>query len=276
MRSVVRLISAGVLSAFAIGTVSAADLPRRAPPPPPPVVVAPYTWTGCHVGIHGGFAYDDYHFATLLVSPTGDSFSGRSKVYTSGPLGGGDIGCDYRLPWNIVVGVAADADAAAIHGSISATGPLAGAVGGIGGLTTTTRVNALGTLRIRVGYAFDHFLFTDNVLIYLTGGAAYGSIRDTFTGFAGPAFGTWTSSRHPFGIGKEPGAIGIGIEKMITPNLSLDVQYRYQFMGAATPLVPLFPAGEARFGTRSMYHLARVGLNYHFNWFGPSPVVARY
>ena len=252
MRSVVRLISAGVLSAFAIGTVSAADLPRRAPPPPPPVVVAPYTWTGCHVGIHGGFAYDDYHFATHLVSPTGDSFSGRSKVYTSGPLGGGDIGCDYRLPWNIVVGVAADADAAAIHGSISATGPLAGAVGGIGGLTTTTRVNALGTLRIRVGYAFDHFLFTYNVLISSHRRAAYGSIRDTFfhrlcrTRHSAPgracatrsASGRTRRSRHRHREDDHA-------EPLARCSVPLSIY------GRGDPLVPLFPAGQARFGTRS-------------------------
>jgi outer membrane immunogenic protein len=241
----------------------------------PVVVAAPYTWTGCHVGVHAGFAYDDYHFATVLTAPGGPSFNGRSKVYTSGPLGGGEVGCDYQLPWNIVIGAAADLDGAAIHGSVSASGPLSGGPG-IGSISTSTRVNALGSLRVRVGYAFDRFLFTDNVLIYLTGGAAYGSIRDNFSGFAGSGFGTWTNSRHPFGVGKEPGTVGVGIEKMITPNLSVDLQYRYQYMGAATPQVPLTPTGSARFGTRSMYHLARVGLNYHFNWGAPAPVVARY
>jgi outer membrane immunogenic protein len=276
MQKLFQVVTVGILSAFAAGSVSAADLPRRAPPPPPPVVVAqPYTWTGCYVGVHGGYAYDDYHFATLATSPAGGSFSGRSKVYTQGPLGGGDIGCDYRLPWNIVVGIAADGDIASIRGSVSASGPLVGGVG-IGGIATTTRVDALATARIRVGYAFDHFLFTDNVLIYLTGGAAYGSIHDTFSGFAGPAFGTWTSNRHPFGAIKQPGAVGIGLEKMITPNWSVDIQYRYQYMGAATPTTVLIPGGVARFGTRSMYHLGRIGINYHFNWGAPAPVVARY
>jgi outer membrane immunogenic protein len=275
MQKLVQFISAGIFSACAAGAASAADLPSRKAPPPMSVVVAPHTWTGCHVGVHAGYAYDDYHFATFAGSPLGGSFSGRSKVYSQGPLGGGDVGCDYQLPWNIVVGVAADIDAAAIHGSVSASGPLAGGAG-VGGISTDTRVNALGTVRVRVGYAFDRFLFTDNVLIYLTAGAAYGSIRDNFTGFAGPAFGTWSSSRHPFGIGKEPGAVGIGIEKMITPNLSVDLQYRYHYMGASTPQITLFPGGTARFGTRSMYHLARIGLNYHFNWGAPAPVVARY
>jgi outer membrane immunogenic protein len=276
MRSFSRLISAGVFSALGAAGASAADLPSRAPPPPIPVVAVPYSWTGCHVGVHAGFAYDDYHFATLAASPAG-AFYGRSKVYATGPLAGGEVGCDYRLPWNIVIGAAADLDGAAIRGSVSASGPLnTGAGIGFGGIATSTRVDALGSVRGRIGYAFDRLFFTDNVLIYFTAGAAYGSIRDRFSGFAGPAFGTWTSSRHPFGIGKEPGTVGIGIEKMITPNLSVDLQYRYQYMGAGTPVATLLPVGIARFGTRSMYHLARVGLNYHFNWGAPAPVVARY
>jgi outer membrane immunogenic protein len=276
MRSFSRLISAGVFSALSAAGASAADLPSRAPPPPIPVVAVPYTWTGCHVGVHAGFAYDDYHFATLAASPAG-AFYGRSKVYATGPLAGGEVGCDYRLPWNIVIGAAADLDGAAIRGSVSASGPLnTGAGIGFGGIATSTRVDALGSVRGRIGYAFDRLFFTDNVLIYFTAGAAYGSIRDRFSGFAGPAFGTWTSSRHPFGIGKEPGTVGIGIEKMITPNLSVDLQYRYHYMGAGTPVATLLPVGVARFGTRSMYHLARIGLNYHFNWGAPAPVVARY
>ena len=278
MRSFSRLISAGVFSAFTAGTVSAADLPRRAPPPPPPLVVAPFSWTGCHVGVHAGFAYDDYHFATLAGSGSTGPLIGRSKVYTSGPFGGGDVGCDYQLPWNIVVGAAADFDGAAIRGSVSSSGPVTNVAGGpgIAGISASTRVNALATVRFRIGYAFDRFLFTDNVLFYFTAGAAYGSIRDNFVGFAGSSFGTWSRSRNPFGLGKEPGAVGIGVEKMITPNWSVDLQYRYQYMGASTPTVTLIPDGTARFGTRSMYHLARVGLNYHFNWGPPAPVVARY
>jgi outer membrane immunogenic protein len=147
---------------------------------------------------------------------------------------------------------------------------------GIAGITASTRVNALGTVRFRIGYAFDRFFFTDNVLFYFTAGAAYGSIRDDFSAFAGSSVGTWTRRRTPFGVGKEPGAVGIGVEKMITPNWSVDLQYRYQYMGASTPTVALLPDGTARFGTRSMYHLARLGVNYHFNWGAPAPVVARY
>src|SRR5947209_15104908 len=147
MRSFSRLISAGVFSALSAAGAAAADLPSRAPPPPIPVVAVPYSWTGCHVGVHVGFAYDDYHFATLAASPAG-AFYGRSKVYATGPLAGGEVGCDYQLPWNIVIGAAADLDGAAIRGSVSASGPLnTGAGIGFGGIATSTRVDALGSVR---------------------------------------------------------------------------------------------------------------------------------
>jgi outer membrane immunogenic protein len=227
--------------------------------------------------VNAGFAYDDYHFAVFATDPVLGGFVGRNKVYTSGPLGGGQVGCDYQLPWNIVIGAEADFDGAAVHGSKAIVAPLAGGPAGfLGGVSTATRVNAFGSLRFRVGYAFDHFFFMDNFLVYLTAGVAYGSIRDTATAFAGPNSATWTRSRNPFGAGKEPGVVGIGIEKMITPNLSVDLTYHYHYMGASTPVISLFPAGQAGFGTRSMYHIARVGLNYHFGWGAPAPVVARY
>jgi outer membrane immunogenic protein len=240
------------------------------------MAAAPYSWTGFHVGVNVGYAYDDYHFATEATYPGLGSFYGRSKVVSQGVIGGGEVGFDYQTPWNIVLGVVADMDAAGIGGSISARGPLVGGAGGVGGIGTSTRVNALGSVRLRVGYAFDRFLFTDNVLVYLTAGAAYGSIRDNFYGFAGPGSTYWTRSRSPFGVGREPGTVGIGIEKMIARNFSIDLQYRYQYMGASTPTVPFSPAGFGRFGTRSMYHLARIGLNYRFDWGGAAPVVARY
>jgi outer membrane immunogenic protein len=278
MRNVVRLISAGALAAFCAGSVLAADLPSRRPPPLVPVLApVPFNWTGCHVGVNVGGAYDDYHFAVFAMDPVDGGFFGRNKVYSSGPMAGGQVGCDYQLPWNIVIGAEADLDGASVHGSKSITQPLAGGPPGfLGGVSTATRVNAFGSVRLRVGYAFDHLLFTDNVLIYLTAGAAYGSIRDSATAFAGPDVATWTRNRNPFGAGKEPGVVGVGIEKMITPNLSVDLTYHYHYMGASTPVISLFPAGQAGFGTRSMYHIARVGLNYHFGWGAPAPVVARY
>ncbi|GAC1332653.1 MAG: outer membrane beta-barrel protein [Beijerinckiaceae bacterium] len=265
----------GLMCLGAMGAASAADLPARSRAPAP-MLVEPFSWTGFSVGVNAGFAYDKYEFSIAAVSPVAGAFLGRATVHSSGFIGGGQVGYDYQTPWHIVVGVAADLDGAGIRGSSAASGALIGGAGGIGGVSTSTRVNALGSVRLRVGYAFDHLLFADNVLVYLTGGAAYGSIRDNFSGFAGGAFGTFSRSRTPFGLGREPGTVGIGIEKMISHNLSLDIQYRYQYMGASTPTVPFLPAGFGRFGTRSMYHLGRIGLNYRFDTGGGAPVVARY
>src|SRR5436305_6503293 len=144
MRNVVRLISARGVAAFSAASVSAADLPSRRPPPPVPVV-APiaFNWTGCHVGVNVGAAYDDYHFSVFAMDPVLGGITGRNKVYTSGRIGGGQVGCDYQLPWNSVIGAEADFDGAAVHGSKSLIAPLTGGPAGfLSGVSTATRVNA--------------------------------------------------------------------------------------------------------------------------------------
>ena len=56
------------------------------------------------------------------------------------------------------------------------------------------------------------------------------------------------------------------------------IQYLYDFINAR-PLVFNPVAGSSiPFDTRTVYHIARVGLNYHFDWLSPlaAPVVAKY
>jgi len=110
---------------------------------------------------------------------------GINSLSMEGGLVGGHIGYNHRSGlW--VFGVEADADAANIRGSASqsasATATNAGSVAGnTFALTTTeiqrqtlsTKIDALGTLRERVG-----FLATPGLLLYGTGGLAWGHARE--------------------------------------------------------------------------------------------------
>ena len=93
-----------------------------------------------------------------------------------------------------------------------------------------------GTLRGRVGYAFD------NVLVYATGGLAFGELRAETP--------TWSQSQTTTGW-----TLGVGAEIGIYQNWTAKVEYLYSDLsggqfGAAT--------SDYNFG------VIRVGVNYHF------------
>src|SRR6266852_4048301 len=92
----VALLAAGAISA------SAADLYRKAPPvvaPPPPPPPA-FSWTGCYTGVHTGWGWGEKKFRDArrdqYFIDTSSSVR-ESKLDTSGPLFGGQLGCDYQF-----------------------------------------------------------------------------------------------------------------------------------------------------------------------------------
>ena len=64
-----RILLASVAALGLAGTASAADLAVQAPP-----VVPLFTWTGCYLGINGGWigGNDDYTTSRRIVAPLGD------------------------------------------------------------------------------------------------------------------------------------------------------------------------------------------------------------
>jgi outer membrane immunogenic protein len=203
-----------LLTSFAAFTAltaaaSAADLPRRAAPPvfvPVPV----FTWTGFYAGFNAGYGFDassnnqatviGVNGASTLVLPGTTAVvafgNGQSN---DGFVGGGQVGYNYQFTpgSGVVVGIEADAqyvDFGRERNRFSATGPLAAQQvfnpAGISGL------DYFGTVRGRLGYAFDRVLF------YGTGGFAYGS-------GGGRDFGLPNRSRDDFQTGW---AAGGGIE----------------------------------------------------------------
>jgi outer membrane immunogenic protein len=203
-----------LLTSFAAFTAltaaaSAADLPRRAAPPvfvPVPV----FTWTGFYAGFNAGYGFDassnnqptviGVNGASTLVLPgTTAVVAFQNGQSNDGFVGGGQIGYNYQFTpgSGVVIGVEADAqyvDFGRERNRFSATGPLAAQQvfnpAGISGL------DYFGTVRGRLGYAFDRVLF------YGTGGFAYGS-------GGGRDFGLTNRSRDDFQTGW---AAGGGIE----------------------------------------------------------------
>lgn len=168
------------------GVAAAADLPSRAVAPayiPPP----PFTWTGFSVGLHTNYAFSDRQ----PIRTVGNTAGAQAAINTGLRPGrisgsqdgfanvGGGVGYDYQFTpgYGLVVGLAADATWTDLsRRRFYVAGP---------GLTTSEfrqSLDYLGTVRGRVGYAFDRFL------VYGTGGFAWGDAlyRSTFyTGLRG-------------------------------------------------------------------------------------------
>ena len=193
------LLSGVALAAlFAAAPAQAADVPVRNQPyykaAPAPV----FNWTGFYAGGHVGYGFGDSTVA-------GDDLDGF--------LGGLQAGYNWQFSRNVVFGIEAD---------ISGTDLNNGAF---------SHVDYLGTLRARLGYAWDRSMF------YGTGGLAWN--RSSFLGF------------HDTDTGY---ALGLGFEWAFAPNWSAKVEYMYYNFDNATTI------GDTDIST------IKLGLNYRFGY----------
>ncbi len=177
-----RLIACASILALSATGAGAADLaPRAAAPVFAPVPV--FTWTGLYGGFNLGYAWSDDRARTAALAPGGfqarvvnELGFERVRLDGGGFTGGGQVGANYQFTpgSGVVVGIEADAqytDLRARRGSRAAfTQDFGGGFLFQNDLAAEARgrLNYLGTVRGRLGYAFDR------VLVYGTGGFAYG------------------------------------------------------------------------------------------------------
>jgi outer membrane immunogenic protein len=205
------------LVALGIGSASAADIQRRAMPAKAPVYVTPaYNWTGPYIGISGGGGWGRSDFSAPLSS---------GGFNTSGALIGGTLGYNYQIN-QMVLGLEGDISWSNFRGSSIC-----------GGLGCDVRNNWLGTARARLGYAVDRFM------PYVTGGAAFGDIKNTVAGLE-------TTST------KAGWTVGGGVEAAIAGPWTAKVEYLYVDLGRGGSVL----GSDAGFKT----NIVRAGLNYRF------------
>ena len=284
----------------------ASGLPNRKGPPayaPPPVV-----WTGLYAGLNAGgiFGTSNLNVTGSPLAPGGDlgAATAVTGALASGLgnfgdfLGGGQVGYNWQLGQDrlgrarFVVGVEADIQTEAGAG---AGGVLANAAPGAfnaanaitGNVSASEHLDYFGTARARAGYLLKPFL-----LVYATGGLAYGqaelSTQSSLLAInaagapLGSAFGSTRYSNMLVGW-----TAGAGLEWMFHPNWSFKAEYLYYDLGAVSvsgALPGMTPAGApsnaytlaSQASARFNGNIVRGGLNYHFDWGAPAPVVAKY
>jgi outer membrane immunogenic protein len=244
---------------IAAGHALAADLPVRPGPAPAYYPVATvYDWGGGYIGINGGYAFGQSEWSDGF-NPSGDSSTGNFNV--KGGLVGGTMGVSGQFgAW--VLSVEGDFDWQGISGSSSSTfctsiftSPTAGSAPA--GLSCKTASNWLGTLRARVGYAWDR------VLVYGTAGGAGANIETALTGlpFQNNSVFGWTA--------------GAGVEVAFAENWTFKVEYLFVDLGKAScnhgdscgfdrTATASVSALNANDSVKLNENIVRVGVNFKF------------
>jgi outer membrane immunogenic protein len=192
----------------AAGAAVAADLPRGpAPYYSAPAMSGLYNWSGPYAGLNIGYEWGK------VTNTAGEP---------SGLMGGGQLGYNWQSG-QFVFGAETDIQFSGANDTFAPwkfANPW------------------FGTLRGRVGYAFN------NILVYGTLGLAYGELKGTFLAL--------DETRTEVGW-----AGGVGAEYGFTPNWSAKVEYLYMDLASRSFSIT---------GTDNGLHsnLLRLGVNYHF------------
>lgn len=251
---------------FVMSPSLAADLPSHKAPPP--VIPAPiFTWTGFYIGFNSGFGGGVVDANVALIGPAAFTATQTSNR-ASGAVIGGQIGYNYQLQNNVVIGLESDFQWSNIRASHQATNY---ASIGLPGYTYNDIHNGIdwfGTTRARLGYSFGRFL------PYVTGGVAYGQVEASGLQVFG-AGAVINAARTDTKVGW---SVGAGSDIAITSNLSARAEYLYLELpgvngpaGALTILGPLAGGfSTSTFGA----HIFRAGANWRFNNVGELASVA--
>jgi outer membrane immunogenic protein len=239
-----RIFIAATLSIMAGGYAIAADLPQPPPPQAPaayvPVLAPVYNWGGIYVGLNGGYAFG----TTNWTPPSG---TGPGSFDISGGLVGGTLGANYQMG-QFVLGIEADIDWTDISGSTTNTTTC--------GVTCTfqTSNDWLGTVRGRVGYAWDR------VLLFATAGGAFGDVKATLTNPGGAP----STDSTEFGW-----TAGGGVEVAITDNLTAKAEYLFVDLsnGSLSCTAGVCSGTAITVPVSFETSLIRAGINFKFNGF---------
>jgi outer membrane immunogenic protein len=239
------LAVSALLFASAFSIAGAADLPLNVPS----VAVEPApTWTGFYIGGTIGGGWGDDRVSNPVTSFSAGGFgcpaacgpaaaAATPPLYPTRPhglLGGIEEGFNFQTGL-AVFGVEADYSAAHIAGSNSqsATAQIAGLPAGDGftgsGLAQQN-LKSFGTVRGRLGVTP-----MPPVLLYATGGLAYGQVTSTTSltlspigacGFCAPGTQSVTATGSLTGW-----TAGGGVEWMVAPHITIKAEYLYYDLG---------------------------------------------
>jgi outer membrane immunogenic protein len=251
--------AAGFIAALALtGSALAADMPLKAPPP----ALSMFNWTGFYLGLDGGYSWGRSRTRATVSNVTGDLGTASNSFNLDGGIFGGQIGYNWQAG-NIVYGLETDIQWSDEKGSTIFTCNLAcAAVAGAPGATAAfnQKLDWFGTFRGRLGMTM-----TPTMLLYATGGLAYGNVKSSaiVSGFGGG--GGVTAPVVSFNTTHAGWTVGAGIETQLMGNWTGKLEYLYMDLGRYTgngTLLTTVPPLLGNFSSRVTDNIFRAGINY--------------
>lgn len=242
-RSWEQVVAGIIFSAFTLGgPADAADagFPIKAPPK------AIYDWTGFYVGGHVGYGEAGFGAGSNPLQDQG-AFLPHSAT---GLIGGFQLGYNRQLANRVVLGIEADS---------TFTSPTDGPALARSLAPFHTTIDYVGTVRGRIGYAFDRFM------PFVTGGIAWGHTHINVND------GDGVTSLFPVGHYQAGWTAGLGLEYAVSGNWTAKAEYDYVDLSRKAYDLTGFGLGSINVDPR--IHLFKLGLNYQFGDTPWMPVV---
>jgi outer membrane immunogenic protein len=232
-------------AAIAVGVGPGKARAQYAPPP------SPLIWNGWYVGLNAGLARGADAISEGGSDPSGFGFnvttSGSGTMTALGFTGGAVAGYNWQIGgW--LLGIEGDVSYLGLNGTQDMTAANSSFVTEHDSFETTW----LSTVRGRVGYAWDRWLF------YMSGGVAVGDHK--YDGII-QVFGIANPSGDVIKIGW---SAGIGTEWMFAPGWTTKIEYLRADLGSETFNVNTFPRVSVT--GHLTEDVVRLGLNYKLGW----------
>jgi outer membrane immunogenic protein len=268
-----KLLLAGVIFAAlsVIGPAVAADLPVEPVYKGGPLIVPFYDWTGFYTGASGGYSRGNgaNTYAITGFAPIPGS------THMNGGEFGGQVGFNWQAGRNFVIGIEADLQGTWQNGTDNPPGVTTTTCPAIICTTTANVVGVdqklrwFGTARARLG-----FLPWEHVMLYVTGGAAFGEVESNATTtntvattIFGFPFGTTTTIASGTANNTRAGwTVGGGSEWVLSGPWTAKLEYLFVDLGTANNtflggggIVPTVVASS-----HVTDNIIRIGLNYRF------------
>jgi outer membrane immunogenic protein len=253
-----------------------------------PVVAVPHSnWTGFYAGASFGHGDQSSGRSTglaasgvglpatlqiILSSAAAASVPSAVPTNPSGFIAGGQVGYNYQIQ-RLVLGAEADISRTQIKGNGTASGAFG--ENSVGAFATTTvsveqHLNWLATARARLGYAPN-----DNLLLYATGGLAYGLVGSSAAASQLECVPQVSQCAVAMGTGslntaQSGWALGGGVEYALGDHWFARAEYlHFELGGLAYSLSPIIQPlalahATTNIGTTAHFNgdIVRAGLNY--------------